>query len=217
MRTIFEHAAKTTIWLGPATEQHFPLAVKWLERLGSNESLHLDPEMGPHAEVEGKDILSPEIITGCRALFDNAWWSRIWTVQEWILSRHAVFHYGHHLVDNLVVQTSYAHWKLHETKLGCCYSYMVKNPAWKDTNAYNSPDEAIFSPATLSSITLPYILSSFRKSRDATDPRDRVYGMLGLARSQYENAVVADYEQSVEMAFTTSTVQMISVTGCWMS
>lgn len=213
MRLIFEQAANTTIWLGPAIEQHFPLAVKWLKRLGSDESLHLDPEMGVHAEVEGKHILSPEIIAGCQALFDNPWWSRIWTVQEWILSRHAVFQYGHHLVDNLVVQKSYANWKLHETKAGCCYAYMMRHPEWQETKAYNSPDDAIFTPECLDNIPLPYILSSFRKSRKATDPRDRIYGMLGLARFQYENAVVADYAQSVEMAFTTSAIQMISNTG----
>lgn len=37
--------------------------------------------------------------------------------------------------------------------------------------------------------------------------------MLGLARSQYENAVFADYTQSVETAFTTAMIQMISKTG----
>ncbi|KAJ4380716.1 hypothetical protein N0V86_004077 [Didymella sp. IMI 355093] len=113
----------------------------------------------------------------------------------------------------MVAQKSYANWKLHETKVGCCYPFVTKNPGWKDTRAYNSPDEAMFSPEDLDSIQLPYILSSFRKSRNATDPRDRVYGMLGLARSEYENAVVADYTQSVEMAFKTAVVQMVSKTG----
>lgn len=72
MRTIFEQATSTTIWLGPATGQNFSLAVKWLERLSSDETLHLVPDSTPYAEIGGKHISSPDIITGCRALFDNA-------------------------------------------------------------------------------------------------------------------------------------------------
>jgi hypothetical protein len=64
MRMIFEQAARTIIWLGPAVEQHFPVAMRWLERLSGDESLQLDPEMAPHAEVDGKHILSAEIING---------------------------------------------------------------------------------------------------------------------------------------------------------
>lgn len=41
--------------------------------MSGDESLHLDPELAPYAEVEGKYILSPEIVAGCRALFGNAW------------------------------------------------------------------------------------------------------------------------------------------------
>jgi hypothetical protein len=71
----------------------------------------------------------------------------------------------------------------------------------------------MFSPENLDSIQLPYILSSFRKRRNATDPRDRAYGMLSLARSEYKNAMVADYTQMIEMAFKTAVVQMVSKTG----
>jgi hypothetical protein len=116
----------------------------------------------------------------------------------------------------MFVQKSYSNWQLHENKNGCCYAFITKNPGWKGIRyleAYDVPDEAMLSPETLNSIQLPYILSSFRRSRNATDPRDRVYGMLGLARTQYENAVVADYTQPAEVAFTTAAIQMVSNTG----
>lgn len=87
------------------------------------------------------------------------------------------------MVDDLVVQESYANWKLHETTNGCCNPFIMQNSVWKDTKSYDSPDEAMFSPLNLDSYGLPYVLSSFRKSRNATDPRDRVYDMLDLARS----------------------------------
>lgn len=209
MRTIFEQAARTTIWLGPAVEQHFSTAMRWLERLSSDESLHLDPEMASHAEVDGKHIWSPDIINGSRALFDNAWWSRIWIVQEWILSRHAVFQYAHHLIDNIFVQKSYANWQLHENRRGYCYAFVTKNPGWKGIQyleAYDSPDEAMLSPKSLDSIQLPYILSSFRRCRNAKDPRNRIYGMLRLTRSRHENTAVADYTQPVETAFSTAAI-----------
>jgi hypothetical protein len=51
--------------------------MKWLEGFSSDESFHIDPELPPHTEVEGKHILSPDMISGRRALFGNMWWSRI--------------------------------------------------------------------------------------------------------------------------------------------
>lgn len=68
----------------------------------------------------------------------------------------------------------------------------------------------MLSPENLDHFQLPYILSRFRRCRDDTDPRDRIYGMLGLARARYENAVVTDYTQSVETALTTAVTLMIS-------
>ena len=65
----------------------------------------------------------------------------------------------------------------------------------------------MFSSETLHNVKLPYILSSFRKCRDATDLRDRIYGMLG------EHAVAVDYTQSVEQVLATAAIQMISAAG----
>ena len=60
--------------------------------------------------------------------------------------------------------------------------------------------------------TLPYIMSLVSNTRDATDPRDKVYGMLGLASKPYDSFISADYSLSVEAVLEATTIQTMAET-----
>ncbi|UPX11105.1 uncharacterized protein EKO05_0001728 [Ascochyta rabiei] len=211
MRDVFEGASSTTVWLGLSTVGECESAMKFLAHIGSDGDLHLDPLLVPYVEVEGMNILSSQIIAGLKSLFGSSWWSRVWTVQEWFLSRHAVFQSGPLLIEGLNVQRALDHWNSHMYDQACCYGFLVGHPKGRDLFAHF--DKLFYLTQDTVGSSLPYTISLFRDNCVVTDPRDKGYGILSLARGQYENAVDADYTQTIEAAFQATTIQMIRQTG----
>ncbi|KAF9696142.1 hypothetical protein EKO04_005792 [Ascochyta lentis] len=210
MRDVYGRASSTTVWLGLSTGDECDLAMKFLARLGSDEDLHICPPLMPCVEVEGRDLLSSEITAGLKSFFSSPWWSRVWTVQEWILSRNATFQHGLFLLEGRIVQKVVKHWKNHVYLQSCCLT-VLRHLEGQFMSYYFSKLNYIVK-VVQNTHSLPFIISLFRNNCNATDPRDKVYGLLGLARSRYENVVSADYTQTVEAAFETATIQMIQQT-----
>lgn len=59
--------------------------------------------------------------------------------------------------------------------------------------------------------TFPFIVSHFRL-RNATDPRDKIYGMLGLATVGYAERIGVNYTRSAEEVFEATTLASIEET-----
>ena len=202
MRTIYGKAISTTIWLGASSGKECEIAMQFLELLGNNDTLHPFSE-DPHLKIDGKSLKSEETITGLELFSSSSWWSRVWTVQEWVLSRHPIFQHGTQTLDGKVAQKAIRNMRLHTFEEGCCglesssYDYM------RPLDSMNAVRRQY------AGFSLPYIISEFGLTRRATDPRDRIYGLLGLAQSPYKDAIVADYTSSVESVFRTAALQMI--------
>ena len=120
MRHIFEGATTTIIWLGSGSELECSLAMRYLAYMANDRYLHISPQLAPCVAVEGKDILSPDIRTGLKLVLGHAWWSRVWTVQEWVLSRHAIFQHGVRQLDVQIARRAAATWWKHMFYLSCC-------------------------------------------------------------------------------------------------
>jgi len=208
MGSIYKKAWNVIIWLGqPWNDCH--LAVDYLEQLGRDINLHLNPSQTPHVTTSGLNIDSLQLQAALKQFFDFAWWSRVWTVQEWVLAQNTVFQCGQHYLDGKVVRKSVRHYFHH--RQNCCH------------NSSNESDDDLYSALLimesmeyirllLNRVSFPYIISQFR-SREATDLRDKVYGMLGLATGQFENLIEAEYKCSVEEVFESSTLKIIQQTG----
>lgn len=216
MRTIYERAVSTTVWMGISTAGDCRLAMRFLERFASDEGLHLDPALQPFVEVENENFSSTSIISGLFALFENPWWSRIWTLQEWVLSRRLIIQHGQFSIDVGSIPQVSNNWRLHWEVRACCSDFLLKHPDLDRIYAGFSQLYVIMQIRSclknswhLDAVALPRLMSMSRKARHAADPRDKIYGMLGLACNMYENAVLVDYTQSTNQVYQSATVQMI--------
>src|SRR5690242_5751014 len=212
MSDIFSRAFNTTVWLGKGSDE-CAFAMKVLERMGGDSDLHLDPALTPHVEIEAETFLSTRVVAGLQRFFCDPWWSRVWTLQEYVLSRHTTFQCGPFLLDGQVLRNACYVWYRHTSLYLCCRHFIHNHADWQNLHLYQGRlADVVFVRAFFNTLRLPQIIGRFL-TRLVTDPRDKIYGMLGLARGSYEKAVVADYSKSTEEVFESVTIQMIQHTG----
>ncbi|KAH6644550.1 heterokaryon incompatibility protein-domain-containing protein [Boeremia exigua] len=214
MRRIYQKASSTIVWLGVCPSNDCELAMRYLAQLGQDDQLHLLDTLTPHARVDGHHASSPNIQNGLKSFLANTWWSRMWTVQEWILSQKVIFQYGPHLLCGQLARQAIHNWRMHFHHLPCCLQLHKSDvEVGYLHNLFFGFDAMDYIRLLMHDVSLPYVISQFRATRRATNPRDMVYGVLGLANNQYQDIVVADYFASTEEAFESSTLAMIKQTG----
>ncbi|KAI0906225.1 heterokaryon incompatibility protein-domain-containing protein [Ustulina deusta] len=121
------------------------------------------------------------------ALLESPYWRRVWIVQEMVLGRRVLIHYGRHILPlQLFID---AEKSMREHYHGCCYKHCAAWPNNKWSRLYS----------ILKNLSTVRRISKMRASRmmnnelalfdtvlggvdfrKATDPRDQVYGLLGL-------------------------------------
>jgi len=208
MSSIYKRAWNVVIWLGE-TFNDCDLAMDYLKQLGGDKNLHLNPSLSPSIRVAGESVDSVQIQNALKEFFSLPWWTRVWTVQEWVLGRQTVFQCGQQFLDGQIVRKSVRHFFHHRHQ--CCFKLDDLN---EDSlfNCFLVMESMEYIRLLLNKVSFPYIISQFL-ARQATDMRDKVYGMLGLATGQYENLIEAEYSYSVEEVFEASTMKMIQRTG----
>jgi hypothetical protein len=203
MRRIYESATDTLIWLGEEEDSEPHLAFGTLQR--AHTGLHLTKAISPddfeRLYLPPADHRSWWAI---RELLRRPWFQRTWIIQEACLSRHCYVQYGRAIVsfDDLAawVQT------LHDTGL---LRWLLANEGLDDahsnTVAKSRPPpagaEALLEMQSRRMFILSHqgLISSFlnvlvlARSAEATNPKDKVYGVLGIA----SNDVVPDYSDNV--------------------
>ena len=152
--------------------------------------------------------LSDEIQQSMQCLLSKPWFSRVWTVPEAVLSQRAMIQCG----ENTLTWTN----DFQELrKIRVRLKLAVVSPQWKaifedkgiDLTPFLDIIEAqIREVALQNDIPIPEkdlldIMYDFRY-RQATDPRDKIYAMLGLAQSKHVQVKVdPDYSESVEDSY----------------
>jgi hypothetical protein len=145
---------------------------------------------------------TPERLRALGRLFKRPWWTRIWIVQELSLAKqnNAIVRCGTHVTPwtNFLV-TAYA---IDE------FWHMVSRMIWEEY-----PDEKVEShqhgirlaqcrkvDAALPDFTLLELLNQHRDCA-ATDPRDKVYGLLGLSGDVAKIGLEPSYTSSAQEIF----------------
>ncbi|KAF1850403.1 HET-domain-containing protein [Cucurbitaria berberidis CBS 394.84] len=104
MDRVYRQAQKVVVWLGPSDSMTEP-AVKAVCAISSVSkrtceqllaSRMLDPEV---YQKLGIPLISKHEWQCLRALYDRAWFSRSWTIQEYVLSRNTVVFCGHAFLE----------------------------------------------------------------------------------------------------------------------
>jgi hypothetical protein len=135
--------------------------------------------------------------------FSSEWFRRVWTVQEFVLSKKSIFHCGPLELDGQAVIDSFQTLRRHAFS-GCCSDDIAIH---EKSLRYGT---SIFDAMTRFSVmyilksawpergTFPGVLHRYRMQR-CSDPRDRIYGALGIpGKDPIMSNIIPDYTISVK-------------------
>ena len=194
MGAIYRGAAQVIAWLGPDDDDDGPAAFGLLEALSDAPDRHLDERMSPHLAPE---LLWPESIEALMRLLDGRWWRRVWTFQEMVLAARLEFRRGSRSLPGAKLAAAHENFWSHNA---CCYSaFAGEYPGHPlaDLDKYLGRLSRIYDFASLTEdIVFPAVMVVFRQ-RECSDPRDKVFGYLGLAFGRFQNYVEPNYKKAV--------------------
>jgi len=161
--------------------------------------------------VSGKRPFPP---TATNAFINRPWWTRIWVVQEASVARNLVFVCGTKRLEGglcfLALEALAGYWqKLEKSMLGGSKNatpyqrelmklYTTQLAIWRMISKANFLDKG-FRPSLFE--LLHWSTSQPGLARmHATDPRDRIFSLLGIARDSL--GVRPDYDMSCEEVYT---------------
>lgn len=194
MGEIYSGASEVIIWLGLESQS----------TIDAFEALH----NLPHLIVTGA---GPErYCRGLCDLFKNDYWSRTWIIQETLLARNLLLACGRHR----------ASWEMLETLL----SRII--PKWLEAGSFPDPASTFRVSIDLPAYEAVQTLAESRKEvqrqmencerwhqlqlapflgrhqhSKCADPRDKVYGLLGIFNRITADSILIDYSRTVEDLF----------------
>ncbi|KAF7539643.1 hypothetical protein G7054_g1984 [Neopestalotiopsis clavispora] len=195
-----EHAASTTLNSTIISEADTIKALSLVRYLSSNE--HLD-HMVLSELKEGTQALS--------TFMNLAWWHRIWTVQEAILPRKITIICGGILVDWELLASASVNFINHWGR--CCNPRTTRSEDDALRKFNERVDSINWYRNELEAMDILRTLFIFFQNRLATDPRDKVFGLLGLFPSEMQHLSEADYSLSKHQVYKRITFHRIKETG----
>ena len=205
MGDIYRGAEKVIAWLGRDLDDA-NTAFDVIEALSDFPDLHLDDRVSPHLDLE---LLEPASMESLMRLFDGEWWRRVWTFQELILATQLEFRCGSRSLPGEKLAAAHnSFWSHNE----CCYSaFSGEYPGHPlaDLDKYFGRLSRIYDFAGLTEdIVFPAIMAVFRQ-RQCTDPRDKVFGYLGLAIGRFRDSVEPDYCKDTAVVFEKTALRIM--------
>ena len=210
MRHIYAKAARVIVWLGEGDEQTHK-AIEMLALYAHKKSVTRTID----------DDIRRYHLPGLMKLFQSSWWSRIWVYQEVIVASHAP------LVVCGNVEISWQDLDLNRLRYDLMRdrAYDSWDRADEGHGPYDSSQlnllEFAMVPTAYSGhtarqqkmpLTLPRLLMRIAH-RHATDPRDKVFAVLGLVRDAHVASLTPDYSQTVNEGYQRATVNFLQ-SGC---
>ncbi|KAK6956388.1 hypothetical protein Daesc_001665 [Daldinia eschscholtzii] len=207
MDMIYSRAERVIAWLGlELSEMPALLMVKNFSR---DLSLHWDPKKRANSDT---NIVAP--LFELLKWLQNTWYNRMWTLQEALLAKSLIYMSGPFVFQHGEIEGVLKSYHRHMHR--CC-SLSRTTGTEQIANIHN---DLIASSQRAHSITLLRqqshqlgfleIAPRFRY-REAKNPRDKVFGVLGLTDDIPKDII--DYEKSVTDIYSLATVECIRRTG----
>lgn len=223
MADIYKCAKETWIWLGPNNSEinarkvlgpFFRMVARDFFKNLSNSGAMDDglPSIDACADLN-KGFLQErsEEYIGLKHFTDSRWWNRCWVYQEAILAQAAIFLFGDFVIQREILCLVYM--ELVRFTSGHFIHSRPRNSFGRWISIADMASKLHFFNTYISVLKdglldLPTALTLARGS-DSSDPRDRVYSMLGLLRIDY--GITPDYASttSAGQVFTMATKKII--------
>jgi hypothetical protein len=190
MRQIYSQADVVLAWLGPATAHSYHGITEFLATLLQSNEFDIadlptgDTSLDPPTEAtpyQQTFAAFQKALHGMVDITSRCWWFRLWVVQEILLARRAY----------LCIGNARVLWPRH-------------HPSPQQSPVVAAASSAVWSLIKLQERLAPQhprpsLLEVFTLThdRDSTDPRDRVFAILGLVDPRDVTANAADYSLSL--------------------
>jgi hypothetical protein len=205
MGDVYRSAFRVIAWLGEKDEDS-NLAYDALEALPTDEQVHWDFSKSPTFK---KTFLEAKYTTAIERLFRRAWWQRMWTVQESILGPTLYFVCGSREISADIICDISLGFDKHVRS--CCQRVLRREHI--DTKLSNSMVvlyDLWMSRTSKDSQNFIWLLSKFR-FRLCSDPRDKVYGVLGLCSAEERKKILPDYSTPVSLVYEQVALNIIKI------
>lgn len=245
MRCVYSQAERVHVWLGPATDES-DKAIDTLvaqHRYSARTEAYADPgtlradmrtvplpEQNPERAMQdelvqgafgimfGYDVrsyapISPYPIDAVASLFQRKWWGRIWVLQELALASRITIVCGRKRIDGPAADDVFLHflysWDKHSEVLGRP-PYMLDHRPWVQfmTRVRYVSGEAPSMKRLLR--------DAAEASLEATNPRDHVYALLGLAADRETLGIEIDYRAPDEKVFVDLARAYLAQADLWL-
>ena len=217
MAEIYQKASRVIAWLGLPNEKT-PSTFDFLKSLGSYVvALARNKGVGSPNTAEDNNKWLEAMIkeyptslpqwTDVEAFLERDWFSRVWILQEVVLAKSILIQSGDHtlswaaldLVGALLVNRP----KNDVAPIRDLGEFMLQMVNARVTHG------AIAIEQKRSFLSLTALLRDMR-ARKATDPRDKVYGLLGIAFGQSESSLRPDYTKDWPQVYTNTTNSLLA-------
>ncbi|KAH7341182.1 heterokaryon incompatibility protein-domain-containing protein [Pyrenochaeta sp. MPI-SDFR-AT-0127] len=202
MQYVFGLASTVVVFLGESWEG-CEVALDFVKQLGTDPNFHMDPGLSPHIRSHGEDIRSEHLRRSLITLFSLPWFSRTWIVQEYALAQRVTFQCGRYLSNDSILDACVLNFTKHMGK--CCQSASKLVGTWPslDTNVWCSLEN--FSNLrhlrkNRHAFDLLHVATMFR-DHESYDPRDKIFGVLGLATDVSKANINPDYRSTLEEVY----------------
>lgn len=194
MGSIYRNASQVVCWLGDDPERT-DLVIGFIEHLSETTRQH------PRAYEVIRSIFEQDVYNSrwdtLTRFFQRNWWTRIWTLQEYVIPSSLSFWYGTRTIDRADVEGAML-------AADQCTALPIKytptfRGAWNRRRVRlhelekNKPKDRTASCMSLTA------LAAYSSCFDATDDRDRLYGVRGIATDS--SILDVDYALSVEQVY----------------
>lgn len=207
MRAIYQNASQTVVWLGPEAKKTRE-AFELIQKL-KGDAVDAKKLGKPAERWKGKEYSKLIADDTIETIFlENPWWVRVWTLQEILLARRATIVSGSCQVDwdDFCTAVDYAN------KLGVFQIIVLgavpQSASWA-VNAVQALKKAPIHPNPADELFF-YLLRT--RGRGATDPRDKIFAVLGLVSGSIEGlGIRPDYQASIEDVYCEATRRLMAV------
>jgi hypothetical protein len=223
MRSIYKKCMQCLVWLG-----EIPIAANVFTISDADAALDFITLCAELSESQKRGItVPPSLSTRCQlngarkafvSLTGNTWWSRIWTIQEAVLPPKVLVQWGSLSLPWSIIRKAAFNLCL-GIRNAVFHLYSEQAPLVHDIFcAFNGTINDFTGPIRGLDIAWsgenPLDLFQRWRHRNATDPRDKVYALMGLMRTMSLPTVQScDYGIGTVSLYTIVTIDLIALDG----
>lgn len=210
MGTIFSQATRVAVWLGQSDPQQVVETMQFLAFI-ANACRQYDLEHGLEPDVFRRDRqlkvalekFTPSVCNALEALFNRPWFTRVWCVQEICLAQDAIVLWGEQELSWSDIGVA-ADWMIGRQFREYLENDKISSSYW----SVRTQNAALMFDRDPKG-TLLETLGVYH-GWEATDPRDKVYGLLSMVTPESEvEALHVDYNKLVGQVYADTTLATI--------